>query len=185
MADWSRYRPYVASFAVLLNDFMSHLLVRFFINLSARLLSSQTTDAWEQATARQLLIWVSTGREFNPGPRLSLLCHVLTHRYTLDQLDNIDQCDWCRYGPQAGQVAQDISYSAYHVGQTGVSVMSLRKMGVTTVARRVAKRTAKGLTKSYVLGKPPPGECQCLCKSAPVLAFEMLCMSCVSQCWDF
>ncbi len=39
-----------------------------------------------------------------------------------------------------------------------MSVLSMRKLGVRTVARRVAKRTAKGLTKSYVLGKPPPGE---------------------------
>ncbi|KAK9825807.1 hypothetical protein WJX74_009503 [Apatococcus lobatus] len=62
-----------------------------------------------------------------------------------------------KYGPQAGQVATDLSASAYHAGQTGMSVMSLRKLGVRTVARRVAKRTAKGLTKSYVLGKPPPG----------------------------
>ena len=45
-----------------------------------------------------------------------------------------------------------------------MSVLSMRKMGVRTVARRVAKRTAKGLTKSYVLGKPPPGQLQHFCK---------------------
>lgn len=50
--------------------------------------------------------------------------------------------------------------------------MSLRKMGVTTVARRVAKRTAKGLTKSYVLGKPPPGASHFLCEWAAVLALD-------------
>ena len=62
-----------------------------------------------------------------------------------------------RYGAQAGQAATDLSYAAFHAGQTGMSVLALRKLGVRTVARRVAKRTAKGLTKSYVLGKPAPG----------------------------
>lgn len=56
-----------------------------------------------------------------------------------------------KYGQQAGQAARDLSAAGYSTVSTVRSVSQIRRMGATAVARRVARRTAKGIAKSWVM----------------------------------
>ena len=53
----------------------------------------------------------------------------------------------CRYGPDVGEAASDISHAAV---QGGMTYFTVTRMGVSAVAKRIAKRTAKGLVKDTV-----------------------------------
>ena len=53
----------------------------------------------------------------------------------------------CRYGPDVGEAASDISHAAV---QGGMTYFTVTRMGVSAVAKRIAKRTAKGLVKNTV-----------------------------------
>lgn len=53
-----------------------------------------------------------------------------------------------RYGQEAGKVTQDAA-SATVTG--GMAVMTMQKLGLKKIARRIAKRTAHGLVKAYVV----------------------------------
>ena len=53
----------------------------------------------------------------------------------------------CRYGPDVGEAANDISHAAV---QGGMTYFTVTRMGVSAVAKRIAKRTAKGLVKNTV-----------------------------------
>ena len=55
-----------------------------------------------------------------------------------------------RYGEQAGQASRDISATGYSAVSTMRSVSQIRRLGATSVARKVARRTAKGIVKSWV-----------------------------------
>ncbi len=54
----------------------------------------------------------------------------------------------CRYGPDARQAAGDVSTAAI---EGSAAYYNMTRMGVRTVAKRIAKRTAKGLVKNTVL----------------------------------
>ena len=54
---------------------------------------------------------------------------------------------FCRYGPDVGEAASDISHAAV---QGGMTYFTVTRMGVRAVAKRIAKRTAKGLVKNTV-----------------------------------
>ena len=53
----------------------------------------------------------------------------------------------CRYGPDVGEAASDLSHAAV---QGGMTYFTVTRMGVRSVAKRIAKRTAKGLVKNTV-----------------------------------
>lgn len=53
----------------------------------------------------------------------------------------------CRYGPDVGEAASDLSHAAV---QGGMTYFTVTRMGVSAVAKRIAKRTAKGLVKNTV-----------------------------------
>lgn len=53
----------------------------------------------------------------------------------------------CRYGPDIGEAASDLSHAAVEGGMT---YFTMSRMGVRAVAKRIAKRTAKGLVKNTV-----------------------------------
>ena len=55
----------------------------------------------------------------------------------------------CRYGQDAGMVAQDATSAAV---TGGLAYMRFEKVGLKKIARRVAKRTATGLMKAHVGG---------------------------------
>ena len=55
----------------------------------------------------------------------------------------------CRYGPDIGEAASDLSHAAVEGGMT---YFTMSRMGVRAVAKRIAKRTAKGLVKNTVTG---------------------------------
>ena len=56
----------------------------------------------------------------------------------------------CRYGPDAAQASKDMSATMYSGAKAGRSVMQMRNLGLRPVATRIARRTAKGVAKSYV-----------------------------------
>jgi hypothetical protein len=58
-----------------------------------------------------------------------------------------------KYGTAAGDVAKDAAHATV---TTGMTVMTVQKIGVKKIARKIAKRTAKGLAKSYIM----PGSAQ-------------------------
>lgn len=53
-----------------------------------------------------------------------------------------------RYGQDAGEVARDAASASV---TTGMTAMTMQKIGVRKIARRIAKRTATGLAKSYLM----------------------------------
>ena len=55
----------------------------------------------------------------------------------------------CRYGPDVGEAASDLSHATIEGGMT---YFTITRMGVRSVAKRIAKRTAKGLVKNAVSG---------------------------------
>ena len=57
---------------------------------------------------------------------------------------------WLRYGPDAGQASRDLAAAGYSAASTVRSVSQIRRLGATSVARKVARRTAKGIVKSWV-----------------------------------
>ena len=63
------------------------------------------------------------------------------------QLAARSHCVHCRYGPDVGEAANDISHAAVEGGMT---YFTITRMGVRSVAKRIAKRTAKGLVKNTV-----------------------------------
>lgn len=61
----------------------------------------------------------------------------------------------CRYGPQAREVAHDAASASI---TSGMTVLTVKKIGMRKVAKRIAKRTAVSLVKSYTLGPHQAGE---------------------------
>ena len=55
----------------------------------------------------------------------------------------------CRYGPDIGEAASDLTHATVEGGMT---YFTISRMGVRAVAKRIAKRTAKGLVKNTVSG---------------------------------
>ena len=53
-----------------------------------------------------------------------------------------------RYGAEAGQLTKDATAATVTGGMT---VLTVQKLGLKKIARRVAKRTAHGLVKAYVI----------------------------------
>ena len=53
----------------------------------------------------------------------------------------------CRYGPDVGEAANDLSHATI---EGGMAYFTITRMGVRSVAKRIAKRTAKGLVKNAV-----------------------------------
>ena len=51
----------------------------------------------------------------------------------------------CRYGPDVGEAAGDLSHATI---EGGMAYFTITRMGVRSVAKRIAKRTAKGLVKN-------------------------------------
>ena len=81
----------------------------------------------------------------------------LSSYYCSDLIRAMTSCSltW-RYGPAAGEVANDAAHAAVTGGMT---VMTVEKIGIKKIARRIAKRTATGLAKNAIVApKPPPGE---------------------------
>jgi spartin len=59
-----------------------------------------------------------------------------------------------KYGAAAGDVTKDAAHAAV---TTGLTVVTVQKIGVKKVARRIAKRTATGLAKAHILGPNKQG----------------------------
>lgn len=58
----------------------------------------------------------------------------------------------CRYGPDVGQAAGDLTHATI---EGGMAYFTFTRMGVRSVAKRIAKRTAKGLVKNAAgVGRP-------------------------------
>ena len=56
-----------------------------------------------------------------------------------------DTCVACRYGPDVGEAAGDLTHATI---EGGMAYFTVTRMGVRSVAKRIAKRTAKGLVKN-------------------------------------
>lgn len=54
-------------------------------------------------------------------------------------------CVVCRYGPDVGEAAGDLTHATI---EGGMAYFTVTRMGVRSVAKRIAKRTAKGLVKN-------------------------------------
>ncbi len=70
-------------------------------------------------------------------------------KHTLPLRPEISYKVCCRYGPDIGEAASDLSHAAVEGGMT---YFTMSRMGVRAVAKRIAKRTAKGLVKNTVTG---------------------------------
>ena len=61
-------------------------------------------------------------------------------------------CVVCRYGPDVGEAAGDLTHATI---EGGMAYFTVTRMGVRSVAKRIAKRTAKGLVKNATgIGRP-------------------------------
>lgn len=66
----------------------------------------------------------------------------------------------CRYGPDAGSASRDMAAATYSAASTVRSVSQIRRLGATRVAKKVARRTAKGIVKSWVVPNKVPANNQ-------------------------